>query len=221
MKFQTQLLNSATFVGIDAHPDSHTAMAINRFQEQKGHLTFPNSKEGIKTFSTWLGKLETNTTQVIIGVEDGGNAGNALLSTILVTHQMLYEVNPLYTKHRRRPELTNWPSGTHKGTEQERSAGLPTEIRQIRVAATDRRFSGDHGKQMFAVIQNALTLTYEAAENPSQPHPGAAHGVCEISRARCAQTDPGATSAAVKSCTSFFVLATLATAVRRTRPVSA
>jgi transposase len=98
---QPQQLNTATFVGIDAHPDSHTAMAINRFQEPKGHLTFPNSKEGIKTFSIWLSKLETNTAQVIIGVEGGGNARNALLSTILVTHRMLFEVNPLYTKHRR------------------------------------------------------------------------------------------------------------------------
>lgn len=101
MKFQPQQLNSATFVGIDAHPDSHTAMAINRFQEPKGHLTFPNSKEGVKLFKTWLGGLEPNNTQVIIGVEGGGNARNALLSATLKTHQLLFEVNPLYTKHRR------------------------------------------------------------------------------------------------------------------------
>jgi Transposase and inactivated derivatives len=101
MRFQAQQLNTATFVGIDAHPDSHTALAINRFQEPKGHVTFPNSKEGIKTFTSWLRKLETDTSRVIIGVEGGGNARNALLSTILLTHRMLFEVNPLYTKHKR------------------------------------------------------------------------------------------------------------------------
>jgi transposase len=101
VKFQAQQLNTATFVGIDAHPDSHTAIAINRFQEPKGHLAFSNSKEGIHGFTTWLKKLEADPDKVIIGVEGGGNARNALLATILSTHQMLFEVNPLYTKHRR------------------------------------------------------------------------------------------------------------------------
>ena len=101
MKFQTQQLNTATFVGIDAHPDSHTAIAINRFQEPKGHITFPNSIEGIEDFTTWLKKLEENYDNVIIGVEGGGNARNGLLSAILQSHSLLFEVNPLYTKHRR------------------------------------------------------------------------------------------------------------------------
>ena len=86
MKFQPQQLNTATFIGIDAHPDSHTAIAINRFQEQKGHITVPNSKEGIKKFMTWLKNLEVDANSVIIGVEGGGNARNGLLSAILQSH---------------------------------------------------------------------------------------------------------------------------------------
>jgi len=101
VKFQPQQLNTATFVGIDAHPDSHTAIAINRFQEPKGHITVPNSKVGIKKFTTWLKDLEVDSNNVIIGVEGGGNARNGLLSAILQTHRFLFEVNPLYTKHRR------------------------------------------------------------------------------------------------------------------------
>jgi transposase len=101
VKFQAQNLNTATFVGIDAHPDSHTAIAINRFQEPKGHITFPNSKEGIHGFTTWLKNLEANYDNVIIGVEGGGTARNGLLSAILQSHDLLFEVNPLYTKHRR------------------------------------------------------------------------------------------------------------------------
>ena len=58
MTLQPQLLNTATFVGIDAHPDSHTAVAINRFKEMKGNLTFPNTKEGIVKFHSWLEKIE-------------------------------------------------------------------------------------------------------------------------------------------------------------------
>jgi len=101
VKFQPQQLNAATFIGIDAHPDSHTAIAINRFQEQKGHITVPNSKEGIKKFMTWLKNLEVDANSVIIGVEGGGNARNGLLSAILQSHSLIFEVNPLYTKHRR------------------------------------------------------------------------------------------------------------------------
>jgi len=50
MTIQPQVLNTATFVGIDAHPDSHTAVAINRFKEMKGNVTFPNTKGGITRF---------------------------------------------------------------------------------------------------------------------------------------------------------------------------
>ena len=40
-------LNTAIFVGIDSHPTEHTAVAINRFEEEKGVLRFENTKKGI------------------------------------------------------------------------------------------------------------------------------------------------------------------------------
>jgi hypothetical protein len=49
------------------------------------------------------------------------------------------------------PELTNWPSGTHKGTYPERPGGPPAEIRQTRVPAIDGPFGGDNGKQVISV----------------------------------------------------------------------
>lgn len=76
-------------------------MAINRFKEQKSHVTVPNTTDGIIEFQEWLNTLETHQENVIIGVEGGGTARNALLKTILVTHDYLFEVNPLYTKHSR------------------------------------------------------------------------------------------------------------------------
>jgi len=101
MKLTADQLNTATFVGIDSHPDSHTALALNRFKEPKGHVTFPNTHEGISQFQTWLQTLETQKEHVVIGVEGGGNARNALLTSILPTYEFLFEVNPLYTKHKR------------------------------------------------------------------------------------------------------------------------
>jgi hypothetical protein len=37
-----------THIGIDSHPSEHTAVAINRFEEEKGVLRFENTQKGIK-----------------------------------------------------------------------------------------------------------------------------------------------------------------------------
>jgi transposase len=94
-------LNNATFIGIDAHPDSHTALAINRFKEPKGHLTFANTAEGITEFQQWIQALKVQTQTLIIGIEGGCTARNALVKSILDGYEFLFEVNPLYTKHKR------------------------------------------------------------------------------------------------------------------------
>lgn len=94
-------VNTATFVGIDAHPTTHTAPAINRFEDEKGMLTFENSKEGIAQFLSWLVTIDKNQDNSIIGIEGGGNARHGLIANLLKSYQNIYEVNPLYTKQRR------------------------------------------------------------------------------------------------------------------------
>jgi transposase len=93
--------NSATFFGIDAHPTTHTALAINRFEEEKGILTFDNTKDGIAAFLSWLPTIEADMEKVIIGLEGGGNSRHALVANLLKDYQNIYEVNPLFTKQRR------------------------------------------------------------------------------------------------------------------------
>ena len=117
----TALLNHALFIGIDAHPTTHTAYAMNRFEDEKGMLTFDNSPEGIKIFLSWIQTIETAGKNVIIGVEGGGNARHALLRHLLETYQNLYEVNPLYTKQRRM-------FGTKKDKSDPRDAKLIAEV---------------------------------------------------------------------------------------------
>jgi transposase len=101
MQFTPEELKTMTFVGIDAHPTEHTALAVNRYEEEKGHFRFENTKEGIEQFKAWLTSVEKQAHQVIIGVEGGSTARHALLFNILETYKHLYEVNPLYTKQRR------------------------------------------------------------------------------------------------------------------------
>ena len=98
---QSNNFNTATFIGIDAHPTTHTALAINRFEEEKGMLTFDNTKTGIAQYLSWLTTIETDTEKIIIGIEGGGNARHSLIANLLLNYQNIYEVNPLYTKQRR------------------------------------------------------------------------------------------------------------------------
>ncbi len=101
MTFTSEQLTTMTFVGIDAHPTEHTALAMNRFEEEKSHLRFDNTKEGIVEFKQWLTGVEQQAQKVIIGIEGGSTSRHALLSRILDTYGLVFEVNPLYTKQRR------------------------------------------------------------------------------------------------------------------------
>lgn len=101
-KYTTEVnLNLATYVGIDAHPSEHTALAINRFEEEKGQLRFENTKAGIAEFLHWLPTIDDKTGNVVVGIEGGSGTRRGLLSELLTTYPHVYEVNPLYTKQRR------------------------------------------------------------------------------------------------------------------------
>lgn len=93
--------NLATYVGIDAHPSEHTALAMNRFEDMKGQLRFENTKVGIAEFLHWLPTIDTDAGNIVVGIEGGSGTRRELLSQILTTYSHVYEVNPLYTKQRR------------------------------------------------------------------------------------------------------------------------
>jgi len=97
-------LNIATFVGIDAHPSTHTALAINRFEEEKGQIRFANTPEGIRAFLTWLRSVAPDAQNTILGVEGGSTSRNALLSRLLADYPHVHEVNPVYTRQQRNAE---------------------------------------------------------------------------------------------------------------------
>jgi len=97
----SNFLNTATFIGIDCHPIEHTALAMNRFEDEKGMLRFENTKEGIAQFLSWLPTIDKEHSNIIVGVEGGGNVRHALIASLLKDYHNIYEVNPLYTKQRR------------------------------------------------------------------------------------------------------------------------
>lgn len=101
MEQQALDLSKATFIGIDAHPTEHTALAINRFEEEKGQLRFENILHGIQKFIAWLPTINPEAKNIIVGIEGGSTARYALVASLLDYYTHVYEVNPLYTKQRR------------------------------------------------------------------------------------------------------------------------
>lgn len=93
-------LNTAVFVGIDAHQEEHTACVINRFEEEKGTLQFRNNKREIKKFLGWLPTFSPKKENVVIGVEGGGNPRHALVSKLVSQYEHVYEVNPICIPNR-------------------------------------------------------------------------------------------------------------------------
>jgi transposase len=101
MTYDQLFLNKATYIGIDAHEKTHTAYAMNRFEDKKGVITFDNTDNGITQVLNWLIDIEKQSDKTIIGIEGGQNCGQLLISQLLNNYQYVYEVNPLYTKQRR------------------------------------------------------------------------------------------------------------------------
>lgn len=93
--------NNALYVGIDVHRYEHTAVCANRFEEEKGFLSFPNTPFGINQFINWLGSIGESNLARIIGVEGSNGNGKLLTSSLVKNYQEVYEINPVRTKQRR------------------------------------------------------------------------------------------------------------------------
>lgn len=93
--------NTALYVGVDIHRYGHTAVCANRFEEELGLLSFPNTVNGIESFRLWLSTIDNPQKPRIIGIEGSNGNGKLLTSIISKDYQDIYEVNPVYTKQRR------------------------------------------------------------------------------------------------------------------------
>ncbi|MBV9483553.1 MAG: IS110 family transposase [Acidobacteria bacterium] len=113
--------NRATYVGIDVHPGTHTAFAMNRFEDEKGSLQFENSQPGIQQFLVWLRTIEPVKERSILGVEGRGGNGHALIGQLIRNYPHVYEVNTLFTKKRR-------TFGPNREKTDERDAKLIAEV---------------------------------------------------------------------------------------------
>jgi len=95
------------YIGIDCHKKTHTATAINCFNEKLVTLTFNNDKIGyqnlIKTVSKYKGEQE-----LIFGLEDTKHLGYGLASYLLEKKLLVKHINSnlTYVERKKNPIIT-------------------------------------------------------------------------------------------------------------------
>ena len=75
MKHQKMLY---TYVGVDSHKDTHTAVFMDCFFEKLGVIAFANRPSAFGPFLAKAEKLKTEGTELLFGLEDASSFGRAL-----------------------------------------------------------------------------------------------------------------------------------------------
>ncbi len=98
-------------MGIDTHKYEHTAVVINRFEEQLTSFNFVNTPSALHNFlnqlSHWHSQYrqdsyqDLNSSQMLVGIEGSHHHGFELAKALIQQDYLVYEVNSIYTKSRR------------------------------------------------------------------------------------------------------------------------
>jgi len=99
MKHQKMLY---TYVGMDSHKDSHTAVFIDCFFEKLGEITFRNLPSEFSRFLGDADKFKTDGTQLLFGLEDVSAYGRALAVFLKDSGQRVKHVNALLVARERK-----------------------------------------------------------------------------------------------------------------------
>ena len=91
-----------TYVGIDSHKDSHTAVFIDCFFEKLGELTFDNLPDKFDDFLELAQKYRVEDTSFIFGLEDASSYGRTLMRFLTENGQRVKHVNALLVARERK-----------------------------------------------------------------------------------------------------------------------
>jgi transposase len=158
--------NKALYVGIDVHRYEHTAVCANRFEEEKGYLSFPNTETGIDRFINWLASIDDSRLTRIIGVEGSNGNGRLLTSSLAGKYPEIYEINPLRTKQRR-------TFGTRGNKSDTVDARLIVEVLTRKLDELPKITLQDHSEEMETLEQLVIfhdDLTFQTSRLKNQLH---------------------------------------------------
>ena len=87
-----------TIIGIDPHPKSHTAVALNEQGKRLSSLSFTNDETGLKEFKSWLSSFEVERC----AIEGANNPfAKTLSQTVLKAGHQVLDVPPSMTSQYR------------------------------------------------------------------------------------------------------------------------
>ena len=91
-----------TYVGVDSHKDTHTAVFMDCFFEKLGEITFDNIPSKFGAFMSDAKKLEQDGTTLLFGLEDTSAYGRALTVFLKNSGHQVKHVNALLVARERR-----------------------------------------------------------------------------------------------------------------------
>ena len=91
-----------TYVGIDSHKDTHTAVFMDCFFEKLGEMTFANLPSTFDAFFTQAQQFRAGGTVFLFGMEDTSSYGRTLMSFLRGKDQQVKHVNSLLVARERK-----------------------------------------------------------------------------------------------------------------------
>jgi transposase len=91
-----------TYVGLDSHKETHTAVFLDCFFEKLGEITFPNRPAAFPKFLLDATALRQEGTQLLFGMEDISAYGRALTVSLLDHGLKVKHVNALLVAKERK-----------------------------------------------------------------------------------------------------------------------
>jgi transposase len=94
-------LDNCLYIGVDIHRYTHTALAVNRFEDPISEITFDNNKKGVNSFLSWTQGLGEPCKTRVIGIEGSNGYGRSVSDLLTSEYEHVYEINPILTRQRR------------------------------------------------------------------------------------------------------------------------
>jgi len=101
-----------TYVGVDSHKDTHTAVFLDCFFDKIGEITFNNLPSKFDAFLSDAEKLKLDGTELMFGLEDIGSYGRTLTAYLTGKKQHVKHVNSyLVAGEREKQHITQKTDG--------------------------------------------------------------------------------------------------------------
>jgi len=159
-----------TYVGIDSHKDTHTAVFLDCFFDKLGEISFENRPSKFGGFLSKADKLKMDGTTLLFGLEDIGFYGRTLTVFLKNNGQAVKHVNALLVARERKNHTFTEKTDSIDATCAARvllskfnelpDADIRDDYLVLRTLVTRRGFIVKNNKALKNHLHSMLTLHY-------------------------------------------------------------